>query len=104
MGHSAKEDEDVPDGVEVGLAVVRKEVGAGGIENALGQQQRHRNGLEALHNGLEYQYDTPPHQQVKSQGEPGPLAYGIYLIEGAAQHDCPEEAEDGPPQPAANHA
>lgn len=104
MGHSAKEDEDVPDGVEVGLAVVRKEIGAGGVENALGNQERHGYGLQTIHNGLEDEHNTPPHQQIQGQGEPGPLAYGVYLIESAAQHDRPEEAEDGPPQPAANHA
>ena len=104
MGHSAKEDEDVPDGVKVGLAVVRKEVGAGGIEDALGNQERHRDGLQTVHNGLEDEHNTPPHQQIQGQRETRPLAYGIYLIEGAAQHNCPKEAEDGPTQPAAYHA
>ena len=84
MGHGAKEDEDVPDGMIARFAVVCEEVSAGSVEDALGKQQRHRNGLQALHNGLEYQYDTPPHQQIQSQGEARPLAYGVYLIEGAA--------------------
>ena len=84
MGHGAKEDEDVPDGMIARFAVVSKEVGAGSVEDALGKQQRHRNGLQTVHNGLEDKHNAPPHQQIQSQGEAGPLAYGVYLIEGAA--------------------
>ena len=67
MGHGAKEDEDVPDGMEVGLAVVRKEVGAGGVENALGKEERHGDGLQTIHNGLEDEHNTPPHQQIQGR-------------------------------------
>ena len=39
MRHGSEQDEDVPDGMEVGAAIVGKEIRAGSVEEAFAEEQ-----------------------------------------------------------------
>ncbi len=103
MGHGAQEDKDVPDGVEMLLAVVGEEISAGRVKHTLSDQQRNGQRRELRHDGLEDQQHTPAHHQINRQRETGKAAHGEHLVEDAPEDGHPLHGEDGPAQPAAHN-
>ena len=104
MAHRAEQYEDVPDGVEVAPAVVRKEISAAGVENALCQDEEQGSGREPLKYGFGDEHHRPAQHKVEHERELGVAVDGDYLIHRAAYHHRPEQSEHRPAQSAAHYA
>jgi len=100
VGDGAKEHEDVPDGVEARFAVVGKEIGACGIENALGYEETDGKPRETRHDGFDNEQNAPTHDKIDGKGEFREFTHGENLVESATENCCPLESEDSPAYPA----
>ena len=65
----AENDEDMPDGVEVGMFfVVLEEIGADGIEDAFGENPEEGDVRHAFPHWPQHQQGCPSHGEVKGEG------------------------------------
>ena len=104
VAYGAEQYEDVPDGVEVAPAVVRKEICATCVEKSLCQDEEQRSGSEPLKYGFGDEHHRPSHHKVEHERELGVAVDGDYLIHRAAYHHRPEQSEHRPSQGAAHYA
>ena len=103
MGKGAKQDKDMPDGVEVRFLVVGEEVGPCRISDTFGKEEPKGGWCQKLNHRFGNENDAPAHHQVDSQRESRPAVHREDFIEGSAYHDEPLERKDRPAQPAAHY-
>lgn len=83
VSNGTQKHEYMPNGVVMRALVVGKKIGANGIENAFAEKENQREGRELCPDSREDEQYTPTHNEVHRQGEPGVLAYGYNLDDGA---------------------
>ena len=103
MGKGAKQDKDMPDGVEVRFLVVGEEVGSCRISDTFGKEEPKGGWCQKLDYWFGNENDAPAHHQVDSQRESRPAVHREDFIEGSAYHDEPLERKDRPAQPATHY-
>ena len=104
MGGGAEDDEDMPDGVvERMLFVAMEEISADGVEETFADDPPESFMRQALPERHQHDERYPTHDQIKSQRELRIFAQNKDLTDDAGDDACPEESEERPTHPSAQH-